>query len=129
MANRALAGYPLQTSDKLDLVIDHDGPASYNNTGTFGTSGEQINAADLGIGGFEYVECDDISSDGLNSIQIVLGATTAGATNLQPAPSAQQPGAAVQTFVIHWYVLATGAEVVNAVNLSGKYVRIRIRGV
>lgn len=129
MANRPLAGYPMPTGDKYDHVVDHDGPASYVGSGGFSVQGEQINAADFGLGGFEYIECDDVSSDGLNYLQIVLGATIAGATNLQPAPSAQQPGAAVQTAVLHWYVLATNTEVANAVNLSGKYVRLRIRGV
>jgi hypothetical protein len=129
MANRTLAGYPQPVGAKYELVIDHDGPASYVNSGTFGTSGEQINAADFGLGGFEYIEADGLSSDGANGVQIVLGATIGGATNLQPAP-ATSPGPLATTAVVHWYPVATLAtEVANAVNLSGKYIRLRIRGV
>jgi hypothetical protein len=129
MANRPLSGYPIQVSEKIDLVIDHDGPASYVNTGTFNTSGEQLNASDFGLGGIEYIEIDGISSDGLNYVYPIPGATITGAVNLQPAPGPQQPGAAVQTVILHWYVLSTNVEVANTVNLSGKYVRMRIRGV
>jgi len=129
MANRILAGYELQISDKREIIFDHDGPASYNNTGTFATSGDQINASDFGIGAFEFVEVDDLSSDGVNAVAVVLGATIAGATNLQPAP-ATSPGPLATTAVLHWYTAASMAtEVSNGVSLSGKYVRLRIRGV
>jgi hypothetical protein len=127
MAIRTLAGYPQYVCEKYELVIDLDGPTSYNNTGTFGTSGQQINVSDLGMGGIEYAESDGLSSDGVNAVQLVLGATTAGATNLQPAP-AVSPGPLATTMVIHWYTTASsGTEVANTTNLSTKYVRIRIR--
>lgn len=129
MANRILAGYVMPLGDKYDMVVDHDGPASYTNSGTFATSGDQINASDFGLGGFEYIEVDGLSSDGVNAVQIVLGATVAGATNLQPAPTTS-PGPVVTTAVIHWYTTPSSAtEVSNLTNLSTKYVRIRIRGV
>ncbi len=129
MANRILAGYAQPIGEKIEIVIDHDGPTSYGNTGTFATSGDQVNASDFGLGGFEYIEADNLSSDGVNAIQVVLGATTAGATNLQPVPAAS-PGPVVTTAVLHWYTTASSAtEVSNATNLSTKYVRLRIRGV
>src|SRR5271156_5290199 len=115
MANRVLPGYPQQIGGKYEMVVDHDGPASYVNTATFATSGEQINAADFGFGGIEYIECDGLSSDGLNNVQIVLGATVAGATNLQPASTANVGGPAVASAVIHWYTTPSSAtEVANA---------------
>lgn len=131
MANRVLAGYVAPNdSGKYDMIVDHDGPASYNNTGTFATSGEQINASDFGIGGFELVGVDAFSSDGLNVVEICLGATIAGATNLQPAGPAGSPGPVMTTAVIHWYTNATrSAEVANTVNLAGKFCRLRIVGV
>lgn len=131
MANRILAGYPQPVGEKYEILADIDGPASYANTGTFATSGQQINAADFGFGGFESVETlTDATSDGVNGITIVLGATVAGATNLQPAPPAGQPGQAVTTAVIHWYTgPALTSEVANGVNLAGKYIRIRVRAV
>jgi hypothetical protein len=36
-------------------------------------------------------------------------------------------GNALPSFVVRWFVLATGAEVANAVNLSTKSIRIRLR--
>jgi hypothetical protein len=129
MAVRILAGYPNYVGDKIEIIADLDGPASYNNTSTFATSGQQINASDFGIGGFEYVEVDGLSSDGVNAVELVLGATIAGANNLQPAPTTS-PGPAVQSAVIHWYTTPSSAtEVTNATSLSGKYIRIHIRGV
>jgi hypothetical protein len=129
MANRILAGYPQPVGEKIEMVIDVDGPASYVNSATFATSGQQINASDFGLGGFEYIEVDNLSSDGVNAVQIVMGATVAGATNLQPAPAAS-PGPVVTTAVLHWFTsFSSATEVSNAVNLSGKYVRLRIRGV
>lgn len=131
MAVRHLPGYP-HPNEKggYDDLLDIDGPASYNNTGTFGTSGQQINAADFGMGGFEFVGVDSISSDGVNEVMVVNGATIAGATNLNPAPGSGQPGIVPNTAVLHWYAGIRGiggiAEVANAVNLSTKSVRIRI---
>ena len=130
MANRTLAGYPQPVGEKYESLVDIDGPASYVNTGTFGTSGQQINAADFGLGGFEIIGTDDLSSDGVNAVQVVLGATVAGATSLATAPPAGSPGDVAKTAVIHWYTSpSSGTEVANGVNLSGKYVRLQIRGV
>lgn len=128
MANRFLASYPAPNDvGKYDIIVDHDGPASYVNTGTFNTSGEQINAADFGVGGWEDIGCDMLSSDAVNEVVVAPGATVAGATNLQPAPQAGQPGGIFFTAVLHWFTVANrAAEVANAVNLSGKYIRIRM---
>jgi hypothetical protein len=130
MANRVLAGYPQPVGEKYEMYVDIDGPTSYLNSAVFSTSGQQINAADFGFGGFESVELvSDASSDGVNSATVVLGATTAGATNLSPIPSAP-PGPVVSSAVIHWYTTINGTtEVANATNLSAKYFRFRIRAV
>lgn len=129
MAVRILAGYPQYVGDKIEMMVDIDGPTSYVNTNTFGTSGQQINASDLGLGGIEWVSETDISSDGANSVAVVLGATTAGATNLSPAPPSS-PGYVATSFVAHWQTTALGGtESTNGTNLSGKYMRYLIRGV
>jgi hypothetical protein len=130
MANRVLAGYVSPNdSGKYDLIVDHDGPASYVNSGTFATSGEQINASDFGLGGFEDVGADMISSDGVNEVIVVPGATIGGLTNLNPALP-NSPGPAFTTAVLHWFTTAARAtEVSNAVNLSGKFIRLRMVGV
>jgi hypothetical protein len=123
MANRIMPGYKLDVSEKIEIVVDHDGPASYVNTGTFATSGETINAADFGLGGFELVQIDALSSDGLNIAYAVL-------TNQSNSNTPQGTGAnAVPNMVIHWFVFATNTEVANGVNLSGKSIRLQIRGV
>lgn len=128
MANRILAGYPQPVGAKYEAYVDVDGPTSYTNSGTFSTSGQQINASDFGFGGIEYAEVDGLSSDGVNAVQLVLGATVVGATNLQPAPPAGQPGQAASSLVIHWYTTPSSAsEVANATNLSGKYIRLHLR--
>ena len=129
MANRVLAGYIAPNdSGKYDLMIDHDGPASYANTGTFGTSGEQINAADFGIGGFELIGVDSVTSDGVSVCEVVLGATVAGGVIGAPPPA--PPGPVFTTAVIHWFTSVTRVtEFANATNLAGKTVRLRILGV
>jgi hypothetical protein len=119
MANRILPGYMNQVGAKLEIIVDHDGPAAYNNTGVALTSGETINASDFGIGGFEVVQCDSLSSDGLNECLVTLvGQSTGGPM-----------GNAVTQATIRWFVVSTGSEVSNGVVLSGKAIRLQIRGV
>lgn len=132
MAIHPLPGYPCPNEKGgYDWIGDVDGPTSYVNTGTFNTSGQQLNASDFGFGGFEIVDAPALSSDGINDIIVVHGATTGGVTSLSPSPAAGQPGQAVTTAVLHWYNAIRGigtnpAEVSNAVNLSAKTVRIRL---
>jgi hypothetical protein len=117
MAKRILAGYINQVGAKLEIVVDHDGPASYVG-GAAG--GETINASDFGIGGFELVQADHLSSDGLNTVFATLtGQSVSPAVLGNPVTSA----------TLRWFVTATGAEVANAVNLTGKSIRLQIRGV
>lgn len=120
MANRILDGYVAQFGNKVEIVADHDGPASYNNTGTFATSGEIINASDFGLGGFELVQVDALSSDGLNYAYVVL---------VGQSTSSGNKGNVGTQAIIHWYVLSTNVEVANTVNLAGKSIRLQIRGV
>ena len=130
MAYRPLAGYPAPNdTGKYDFIFDLDGPASYNNTGTFNTSGQQINAADFGLGGFESLDAPGMSSDGVNVVEIVLGATIAG-TNMGAGGVPGSSGTVATTAVIHWWTNVTrAAEVANTTNLSGKFIRLRIVGV
>jgi hypothetical protein len=114
MANRVISNSVQGV--KHILVVDHDGPASYNNTGVFTTSGETINASDFGYGGFEFVDEISLSSDQLNTVLIVLpGQSTTG-----------NFGDARPTAVIHWFVQVGGAEVGNGIPLSGKSIRLRL---
>ena len=132
MAIRPLPGYPCPNEKGgYDWIGDVDGPASYNNTGTFNTSGQQINAIDFGFGGFEIVDIPALSSDGINEVLVVLGAAIAGTTGLSPSPPAGQSAPAETTAVLHWYTAIRGvgsnpSEASNGTNLSAKSVRLRI---
>ena len=106
---------PLGT--KREVIIDRDGPASYTG-GTAGT--DIINAADLGMGGFETVDSTGLSNDGL---------TAAVATLINMSTSNDNAANAVPSCRIRYFVVATAAEVANAVNLSAKSFRFQIRGV
>lgn len=113
--NSPMAGYEMIVGTKKEIILDRQGPTSYANTGTFITSGDIISAADLGWGGIEQVDADGVSQDGLNGIWIEYRGDI--------------KGNAVPLVALHWTVLATSAEVANAVNLSTKTIRIRLRGV
>lgn len=135
MGIRPLPGYPCPNEKGgYDWIGDVDGPTSYVNTGVFNTSGQQLNAIDFGFGGFEIVDAPALSSDGINDIVLVMGATVAGATQLSPSPPAGSSGPAVANAVLHWYTAVRGvgsnpSEVANNTNLSAKTVRLRITGV
>ena len=111
VGNKALPGYPQPTGAKIQVVFDHCGPASYNNTGTYATSGETLlaNGGGLNFGGFDFVRAMD-SSDGLYFAVIV--------------PNLGGDANSMKSVVIHWFVRSTGAEVANGVNLSGSAIRI-----
>lgn len=57
--NTILPGYLMQLGDKMLMEFDHTGPTSYTQvvTGTTPTGGDKVNAADLGMGGFDEVKC------------------------------------------------------------------------
>jgi hypothetical protein len=110
-----LPGYDQPVGAKIEFMKDLKGPASYNNTGTFSTSGQTIYASDDNLGGFEFIAAMGLSDDGLHTVLILLPGTPTD----QPVPSA----------TVHWFVQATGAEVANAVNLSTVRIRLWIRAV
>jgi hypothetical protein len=112
MANTQLLGYETEWANKKVMCVDVVGPASYVNTGTFATSGQPINASDFGWGGFDFVMAMP-SSDGLD-----IGYVASGTS-----------GSSFTTFNLHWFVIATGAEVTNTTNLSTKTIRLLLVGV
>lgn len=117
MANRIVSS--TQVGAKYIVTFDHDGPASYANAGGFITHGEIINAADIGMGGFEFIDSGDLSTDALHT---VLGLLPSQSSSTDPV---NMPAPASPTFRLMWFVQATGAEVANAVNLSTKTVRLK----
>lgn len=115
MAIRILPGYMMPVGSKYELIIDRDGPASYTG-GAAGT--DLLNASDVGLGGFESVAADAVSQDGLTSCFVqLINQSTSGLGN------------AVTQARLRYFVVATGAEVANATDLSTKSWRFQIRGV
>jgi hypothetical protein len=125
VAIRPLPGYPCPNEKGgYDWIGDVDGPVSYP------TNGQQLNAIDFGFGGFEIVDTPGLSSDGVNEIIVTLGATTAGAFNLQPAPPAGMSAVTATTVTLRWFTgIARTTEVVATTNLSSKSIRLRISAV
>ena len=101
--------------NKYVVTIDHTGPTSYSQA-----NGDVVNASDLGMGGFEFV---DVAPD--TSLQF------------QPYPEHTNGGYgnAVPSVELSWYALVTatlggqaqtlGTEVVNGTNLSTFSVRLQ----
>jgi len=85
------------------------GPASYNNTGVFATSGALLTARAFGL---------------LSSIKFIFPeiATISGTFFIRALRSGT--GVGVATVRVHWYVFATGVEVANTFNLSAESIRI-----
>jgi hypothetical protein len=109
--NKILPGYLFQLGGgKNAMCWDHPGPASYVNSGTYSTSGETINAIDLGLGGFDGVWAAGDSADGLYFVVLI--------------PKNGGDGNAIPSYTVHWFVRASGAEVANTTNLSASLVRL-----
>lgn len=130
-ANRILPGYVSPNdAGKYEMVVDHDGPASYVNV-SLANSGEQINASDFGLGGFESVGVDSmVNVNGLGGgtiqgvVEVSLGSVVATNTGIPFGASA------VASAVLHWFTGATrGTEIPAATNLSTAFVRLRIMAV
>lgn len=118
MANTVLAGYEMPIGAKKEIIFDHAGPAAYSNFfGSAGT-GDVVNASDLGMGGFDFIDITDFTPNG-NFTVIVI-------------PINQGTGNATQSFRLVWFNAANGsqgAEVTNGNSLAAQTIRVRARGV
>lgn len=106
-ADRVLPGYETYWGNKKVEIIEHFGPASY------ATGGETYTASQVGWGGFDRVSAS-ISYSGTYQMRVLYGSTAVGA---------------VASVKIMWVVIATGAEVAAAVNLSTEITRLELLGV
>lgn len=87
-----------------EVYVDVDGPSSYV------ADGQTINASDLG---FSYI----------------LHASAGGSDNGdQFCAVGHASKGAVKSVKVAWFVMSTGAEVANGVDLSGRFVRVRVVG-
>jgi hypothetical protein len=130
-ANRILPGYVSPNdAGKYEMVVDHDGPASYINASA-ANSGEQINASDFGLGGFESVGVDSLVNTVATAggslqgvVEVSLGSIVTTNTGLALGATA------VASAVLHWFEAATrSTEFPAASNLSTSFVRLRVMAV
>lgn len=111
-----LANYPDSFGSHRATVFPHTGPASYVQfTDTPVLAGDTVYASESGIHGFDAVIPVGLSDSGTYLVQ---GVAPAG------NPSTSRNGAQATTWILRWVVVATGAEVAAAVNLSAEVVRL-----
>lgn len=113
MANNIVSIFPQE--NKYIITFDHSGPSSYAQS-----TGDVVNATDLGFGGIEYINVAGDSSKTYYVWPIF---------NLAIPPSVGYPsptgGNAVPSVQIHWYAFSGNAEVGNGTNLSTFAVRLQ----
>jgi hypothetical protein len=100
-----IAGYPTKVANKNYQVIDHVGPTSYP------TGGEAYPASNLNFGGFDSVDA---------------GTDFSGTYQVRTIYNNNPIGSATPSVLLQWFVISTGLEVGNGVNLSTATVRLRI---
>jgi len=123
-----LQDYPQPFGNKRVSVWYHTGPASYVQlgVGTPPTGGDPVTDIEAGLRYFDFI-FDAISDNGQYRIEAVPSAGNPSQT--QGAGQGGTQGAQQRTWKLRWEVIATGAEVAGAVNLSGRTVRLMAVGV
>lgn len=115
---RQLFGYPDSWGNIRASVFPHAGPASYTQVTIPSppvppmTGGDTVEAVEAGMKYFDF---------------IVGGITDSGTYRVEAIPkalSSNPNGAATETMTLMWFVIATGAEVAGAVDLSDEVVRL-----
>ena len=117
MANNPVQGFPDVWGKHSVTVVEHNGPASYV------TGGETASLKTPAFGGSTTV--------GTRGFAYVAGGADYSATyRVDPVySSANTPNAGIRNAVtLKWTVIATGAEVANATNLSAFTVRLLVVG-
>lgn len=118
---KVLEGFPQSWGTKRVTVFYHTGPVSYVQMAiaTPVITGDPL--TDVEAGG-RYIEAivGGISDNGQYRVDAVPG----GGNPSQAQPNGGTVGAAQKTWRLRWEVLATGAEVAGAVDLSARTVRL-----
>jgi hypothetical protein len=122
LANTILPGYVMHIGSKYEVLFDHTGPASYAQFVTPTTGGDVVNAADIGMGGFEAMD------------PVV---DTTGKVIAYPVLNLGGNGNAVPSIAIQYWSLVTaslygqsqvlGTQIVAASDLSGLKFRLKAR--
>jgi hypothetical protein len=113
---RPLHGYPQAIGASMLSILPHTGPASYVQIVHATGVGDSVSGPEAGLKYFDWV------SGGL---------TDSGTYRIEAAPktvSTSPQGAAATTYLLKWVVVATGAEVAAAVDLSAQTVRLMAIG-
>jgi hypothetical protein len=122
MANTIVYGYPQPIGGKIQMKVDHYGPASYVQYVAATGVGDVINASDVGVGGFESAGAtwSSYSNSGNYIVNIKLNTATQ-----------TQPGSAVAKFTVQWFTTSAAfgtisTEATATTNLSAEYVRLAL---
>ena len=113
---RALDGYPDSFGAKRASTFPHPGPASYTQA-TFNpvAGGDTVEAKEAGMKLLDIVLPAGLSDSGLYFVRAVPKAGN-DSDNMQAAPGL--------TWVLVWYVEATGVQVAALTDLSAEVVRL-----
>lgn len=110
--SRPLFGYPTSVGSSKLSVFPHTGPGTYVQVVLSTGAGDAATSAESGLKYFDYVSA---------------GLTDSGTYRVEAVPkvvSTNPQGAAATTYLLRWIVVATGAEVAGAVDLSAQTVRL-----
>lgn len=117
---RPLDGYPTSIGNKVLSVFPHTGPASYTQMTTNPVAGgDTVTFANEAGMKFADKLHGGKTDSGLYSIEVFLPAAN---------PSTKLSAAPAKTAVLRWVVVATGAQVAGAVDLSAEIVRLEAIG-
>lgn len=112
------SSYPQVPGAKPQSLFNITGPASYTavTPGTTPTGGQTLQAKDIGLTNLSTVTC---FTDNTGAY---------GARAIWPVQLTAVPPTANTSVILQWFVLATGAEVAGAVDLSTKTLRALATG-
>ncbi len=114
-----LSGYPTSFGNRRASVFTITGPASYTQYTAPTTGGQDVQVGPpSGVQSVDWISPSAISSDGLHRADVVQ----------VEASSVNGVSVANTQVILKWYVVATGSEVANAVDLSTTTVTFFILG-
>ena len=121
MANTILPGYEMPIGEKVFIVFDHTGPASYVLFVSPSTGGDAVNASDLGRGGFDFIDSD--MTDPLGQVYAQVQPVNGG--NGNAIPSVRLIWYSLVTATIGGQAQTANTQIVAGTNLSAIALRLR----
>lgn len=122
-SSNVIDGYPTPWGNKKASVFYHTGPASYVQMVVAAppTGGDPLSDVEAGLRFLDFVD-GGISDNGQFRVEAV--SSSGNPSQAQGAGQGGTVGSSPRTWRLRWIVVATGAEVAGAVNLSGRTVRL-----